>query len=478
MHGDELSCTRTRLGPLAAVLLLVSVIAGGCGTSDSAPPGGFPLAAATVVDRAVRAHMEAGLIPGVAVAIVDPDRGTFRQAYGLADIATGRPATVDDHYRIGSVTKTFTATAVLRLAEQGRLALDDRLEHFVPGVPNGGATTLRHLLGMRGGVYDYSRDPEFVEQQAPAEPTRVWSGRDVLRIIAAHPGEAKPPGRQGVYSNSEYYLLGMVLERVTGRPLRQVLGDLAAEYGLRATSFPGDGSLPDPAGRGYAYAADVAVDVTERTRPEVYGAAGAMVSTVADLALYAGALGRGELLQESTFRERTEFTEIALPAGGTVPYGLGLIENGHWLTHSGAVLGYSSQIGYLPDHDVGVVVVANQYTLPPEQLLISASNIWSAIVDDLYPGTRGAAVAESVVTPPVPTVASRRGRRPPSRRLADEYDEAGADRGTDAAISFVVDTSSCMHPASRARPPVRWSRRVRSLPVAGGRSHPTANGVV
>ncbi|MFI9534133.1 serine hydrolase domain-containing protein [Nocardia fusca] len=383
----------------------MSMVVAGCGFADREPRNGFPADEAAVIDSAVRAHMEAGLIPGAAVAIVDPQRGTFLRAYGLADTATGRPTTVDDHFRVGSVTKTFTATAVLRAADQGRLSLDDALEKFVPGVPNGGAITIRDLLGMRGGVYDYSTDPEFVEQLKPAKPAREWGRGEVLRVIAARPDLAKTPGQQGSYSNSEYYLLGLVLERVTGKPVRQVLGEIAGDHGLRETFYPEDRSLPAPAARGYTYAADVAVDVTERTYPDLYGAAGAMVSSVADLSSYASGLGRGGLLKESTFRARTEFTDISTPGGGTYRYGLGLAQDGRWLSHEGSVLGYTTKIGYLPERDVGVVVAVNQHTLPATQLMTNAPSIWSAIVDDLYPGTRAPAGLSTEPTPPVPTVA-------------------------------------------------------------------------
>lgn len=402
--GPLVSGVRARVS--GSILFAVSLVAVGCGSADPRQVGeGLPVEATVIVDRAVRAHMEAGLIPGAAVAIVDPEQGSYMRAYGLADTTTGRPATVDDHFRIGSVTKTFTATAVLRAAEQGRLSLDDSLEKFVPDVPNGAAITIRDLLGMRGGVYDYSADPEFAEQLKPAQPNREWGRGDVLRVIAARPDAARMPRQHGHYSNSEYYLLGLVLERVTGKPARQVLNDLAGDHGLRETFYPDDRSLPVPAARGYTYAGDVPVDVTERTSPALYGAAGAMVASVADLASYASMLGRGDLLQELSFRARTAFTDISTPGGGTYRYGLGLAQDGRWLSHEGSVLGYTTQIGYLPERDVSVAVVVNQHTLPGTQLMVNAPSIWAAVVDDLYPGTRRPVDVPAEPTPPLPTVA-------------------------------------------------------------------------
>ncbi len=129
------------------------------------------------------------------------------------------------------------------------------------------------------------------------------------------------------------------------------------------------------------------------------------MSSVADLASYASMLGRGELLKEPTFRARTAFTDISTPGGGTYRYGPGLAQDGRWLSHEGSVLGYTTQIGYLPERDVSVVVVVNQHTLPGTQLMVDAPSIWSAIVDDLYPGTRRPVEVPTEPTPPLPTVA-------------------------------------------------------------------------
>ncbi|MFF3224532.1 serine hydrolase domain-containing protein [Nocardia suismassiliense] len=349
-----------------------------CGPGDSCPQA-FSTDAAGKIDETVRKFMDAGLIPGALVAVHDPARGTYTTAYGVADLATGRPMTVDDHVRIGSVTKTFTATAVLRAADDGKLSLDDTLSKYVPGVPNGDTIALRDLLGMRGGVWDLIGDTDFGTQLVAKTPA-PWHDGDRLRAIIDHPESAKPPRSNTEYSNSEFFLLGLVLEKVTGRPVREVLNEVATAHGLRDTTYPADATIPDPASRGYSYFDDTATDVTARNTPEIFGAAGSMVSTIGDLTRYAPLLARGDLLKPETVQARMQFT-----SGGPLEYGLGVQGFGPWRGHTGGVLGYTTHFGHLPDRGITVAVVVNQYTIPPTLLRITASSIWGALVRQLYP---------------------------------------------------------------------------------------------
>ncbi|MEV6253878.1 serine hydrolase domain-containing protein [Nocardia sp. NPDC051929] len=385
----------TSLCAVAVALTTVAALLAGC-ASDEREERGFPTEAAERIDRIVRPQMDARLAPGVLVAVHDPKRGSFVRAYGTADLATGRPMDVADHVRIGSITKTFTATAVLRAADEGKLSLDDVLERYVPGVPNGGTITLRDLLGMQGGVWDLRDYPAFAEQ-FDAEPTASeWHEGDRLRAIIAQPERAKPPRTRVEYSNSEFYLLGLVLEKVFGKPVPQVIGEVVAAHGLRATTYPTDATMPAPESRGYSYFDEAPTDVTARTTPALFGAAGTMVSTISDLADYARMLGRGDLLKPETFRARTQFA-------GNLRYGLGMVESGRWLGHSGAVLGYTTHMGYLPEQDVSVTVAVNEFTSPP-LLGVTASVIWFGIARQLYPGTVPDAPANTQPDPPAPTV--------------------------------------------------------------------------
>ncbi|MFI6205652.1 serine hydrolase domain-containing protein [Streptomyces sp. NPDC051041] len=214
-----------------------------------------------------------------------------------------------DHFRAGSVTKTFVATVVLQLAAERRLALSDTVERHLPGLVRGAgndgrALTLRSLLTHTSGLYDFSADTRGT---VPVTPLQA------VRIALTHP----PAGRgRFSYSNTNYVLLGLVVDRVTGRSYAaEAERRIIAPLGLTGTSFPGSRtSLPSPHGRDYA--AD-GTDVTELD-PRVAGAAGELVTTLADLDRFYTALLGGELLPPRRLREMLD-TRAAHGA-----YGMGL----------------------------------------------------------------------------------------------------------------------------------------------------------
>ncbi len=266
------------------------------------------------------------------------------------------------------------------------MSLDDTLDKYVDGIPNASTITIRDLLGMRGGVYDYSTDPEFAQYFGDS-PQPNWTGSDTLRVIAANPEKAQPPNTETVYSNSEYYLLGLVLEKVTGKPVRDALkSGVIDELGLTETVFPVGADLPAPASRGYQYRVGEQTDVTGLTPAETFSTAGAIVSTVSDMATFAKQLATGDLVRPETQMARTQFTEVTNRPG--LEYGLGIIRIGHWIGHwighAGDVAGYSNMVFYLPERDATVVVAVN---LTDTSLFADSASIWAPIVTALYPGT-------------------------------------------------------------------------------------------
>jgi D-alanyl-D-alanine carboxypeptidase len=385
---------RRWMRPAAVALVLLA----GAGTTgftstpvvpaESAPPPAATLDPdlAAQVDELARAALTDG-VTGAVVGISDPVRGSYLQAYGTADTA-GTPMTTDVHYRIASVTKTLTAQAVLRLVDQGRLSLDDRLAEYVPDVPHGDEITVAHLLGMRGGVYDFVADEEFLAQYAADPLLPGWSPYDVLEIIRAHADEATPPGQATVYSNSEYVLLGLVLERVTGRSAQQVTTSVIEELGLPETSYPTTAALPEPFARGYVNTdselAPTAPGAEPRdvtlSNPEVPYTAGAVVSTVPDMVRYAEQLATGAGLTPETARLRQQWTPLT-STGVRVQYGLGVLQLGDWVGHNGSVFGYSDVVTHLPEQEASVVVMVNA----ADGEAVPATDLWAGIVRLLYP---------------------------------------------------------------------------------------------
>ncbi|WP_157355033.1 serine hydrolase domain-containing protein [Nocardia terrae] len=289
-------------------------------------------------------------------------------------------------------------------------------------------------------------DREFVPQTDAAATDRVWTPSDALRVIGAHPDKATPPDTATDYTNSGYFLLGLVLEKVTGRPVRDVINDLVRDYGLRDTSFPADATMPDPHARGYGYDHDVRTDVTTRTPPTVWGAAGSLVSTVTDLAAYAPMLAEGRFLKSETLRARTTFT-AGSAFGSPMDYGLGIMREGSWIGHDGGVLGYTAMTMYLPERKVSLAVVSNQYSPHYVSLLpLNSQSLWMGLAAKLYPGTiPGLDASATAPTPTLPAPGDLNDRLrealnpaipPAAKRLRVEGDDKDPDLMTKVAHAY------------------------------------------
>ncbi|MFF0299474.1 serine hydrolase domain-containing protein [Streptomyces sp. NPDC001651] len=317
--------TRAALVAATAVALSAALVA-----PAVAAPSGTGHAATRAAAEAV---VEAG-VPGVTVTARD-GRGTWSATAGVGRIGTGQPRSADDRYRVGSITKTFVATVVLQLEAEGRLSLDDTVEKWLPGLVRGHGhdgrrITLRQLLNHTSGVSDYTTDPGFVRDHFAKDgffehryDTR--RPRDLVAVAMRHEPEFAP-GARWSYSNTNYVLAGLVIEKVTGHPYgteveRRVIRPLR----LTATSVPGTRvTMPRPGSRAYGKLADTATgptyDVTE-LNPSIAYAAGEMISDSKDLDRFYTALLRGRLLPREQLNEMT----TTVPAVENVRYGLGLM---------------------------------------------------------------------------------------------------------------------------------------------------------
>jgi D-alanyl-D-alanine carboxypeptidase len=285
------------------------------------------------------------------------------RAFGTADRKTGRRARTTDHVRIASITKTFTATAILQLVDQARLSRDDHLSMFVPGVDNGDRITIRQVLDMTSGIYDFTHDAR-VGKRFYAKPTLRFGPAQCFAILRRHK-PAFAPGTKAVYCDSNYYLLGLVLEKVTGRPAGRVIADqILKPLGLSQTSFPTGPPLPKPFAHGYFGGLDLTDPLVDKTglNPNFGFTAGAMQPTLRDLHKWARVLASGTLLSPALQAQRLQTVPFPNPGPVDISYGLGIFKLDNLLGHNGAVLGYSTAMFYLPSKMATIVVWGNNST--------------------------------------------------------------------------------------------------------------------
>ncbi|MGG8405306.1 serine hydrolase domain-containing protein, partial [Streptomyces sp. 12297] len=191
-------------------------------------------AVAAQLDTAIRQVMRDAKVPGVSVGVWAPGKGSYVKSFGVADKETGASMAPGMRVRIGSETKTFTVTALLQLVDQKKIGLDDPIGKYVDGVPSGDRITLRQLAGMRSGLFNYSLDDGFAKALFE-HPDRPFTPRQLLGYSFKHPVLFEP-GAKFDYSNTNLILLGLVVEKITGRPLHEVIAkDVLEPAGLRRT---------------------------------------------------------------------------------------------------------------------------------------------------------------------------------------------------------------------------------------------------
>jgi D-alanyl-D-alanine carboxypeptidase len=295
------------------------------------------------------------------VLVVREGDRTVRIARGRARVTPARALRVTDRFRVGSVTKPFVATVVLQLAAEGRLSLDDSVERWVPGaVPGGAGISVRQLLNMTSGLFDYLNDgDDTVAKAVEHDPTRRWSPAELIGISTAHP-VLFAPGASWSYCNTCYILLGLIAEKASGQPIATALQQrVIGPLGLRRTSFD---SVPAIAGRhahGYERSGRTLTDVTE-LNPTVAFSAGALVSTADDLATFLRGLVTGRLLPPASLQAMR--TTVSMGEEGS-DYGLGLFSTetpcGRAEGHDGGIPGYRTLALTRPDGRRQAVLIAN-----------------------------------------------------------------------------------------------------------------------
>lgn len=357
---------RCGLFTMAAALIFVA----GCG-QDSPPQNPAPTATADAsgaakemdagvtgrLDDAIDKAMDQAAVPGAIIGIWGPN-GNYARALGVADQASGAPMSTDFYHRIGSQTKTFTITGMLQLADQGRLGLDDPIAKFVDDVPEGDKITLRQLARMQSGLANFS-DTNGFQQAFFADPFRNFTPQELLDYAFAEP-PAFAPGEGFLYCNTNTVLLGLVVEKISGQSLPDYIRDhITTPLGMSHTSFPTTNAFPDPHAEGYTTQnADNSETTATDWNPSWAWAAGAMISTLEDMRIWAPALASGKLLTPEMQAQRLQTVATpGMPAEDG--YGMGIFNLGGWIGHNGSLPGYQTVAVYLPESQTTLVIFLN-----------------------------------------------------------------------------------------------------------------------
>lgn len=335
--------------------------------------------------------------PGVAVIVVDDGKVAYSAGQGLADLQAKRAITPDTVFRLGSITKQFTAAIILQLAEEGKLALTDPVSKFLPDYPKPGAdATIEQLLNHTSGIKSYTSIPGWM---AGEKPGQAHTTQQLIAEFKDHPADFAA-GTEHRYNNSGYVLLGAIIEKVTGKPWHAAVDErIAKPLGLTTIRY---GELE-------ARTPNMAVGYTEedgRVVPAravhmtVPHAAGALIGSVEDLAKWSEALHKGKVVPAARYRQMIAPTK--LPNGKVENYGFGLAQDTlrgrDTIRHGGGIFGFNTSAVYLPKDDLFVAVFANSDDLEVGPGL-ALTRLAAMAVGDPFPEFSKVAVPPSEIEP-------------------------------------------------------------------------------
>jgi D-alanyl-D-alanine carboxypeptidase len=381
------------------VLVLVLVSAG-CGSTApaSAPSAGSTggPSPATALDASIPAKLQMALdgtwaqggFPGVIAGVWTPN-DTWIGTSGTTGQGKSAVPTPTDHVRIGSLTKTVTATVVLQLYESGQVSLEDPIGKYVSGMPNGDIATLRQLANMTSGIPSYSEDNAF-QKQLFMNPTKAWTPEQLIDIVRGKPADFAP-GTAWEYSNTNYVLLGMVIEKVTGKPAAAVYQErFFGPLGMAQTSFPAQSNaIADPHLFGVTAQGQPSGQTADATNwnPSFAFTAGAIISTLDDLYTWSKALftGNGILKPETQQLRRDSIIHDIPPNTPTMGFGFGIGDRNGWWGFDGDIPGYTTSLYHNYDRQTTIIVAVNSDipmpgTAPPA---LPAPAVFDALVKAL-----------------------------------------------------------------------------------------------
>ena len=348
---------------LAVIFALSSTGADGTAATTALSPG-IQNAIATAGNKELAVYGGSQPVPGAVIGVWVPGKGEFTRGFGYAKLATRSPMALDDRFRIGSNTKTFVATVLLQLVDERKLSLDDTIDQFDLGVtvPNEKSITLRQLAEMRSGIVDAYSIPA-VQKQSEG----WWSSRTPQQWIAVAAKEPPlfAPGAKYNYSNTNWFLLGLVIEKVTHDTIQnEIHNRILAPMSLSHTSFPTTHwGMPTPYAHGYSLnERGQWSDESAALAPSVSWAAGAMISDMRDMKRWVKAYVTGTTNSAASQRARL----TCLPTGeGNLSFGLGIGCSAGWFGYTGGITGYNTGAYYMPAAGATIIVFVNSQREKP-----------------------------------------------------------------------------------------------------------------
>ena len=383
----------TAASPAAAPAAVPASTPGPTATPTPTPipegtPGPTPTPLPVTIDQR-RAALSAALerlrlkygIPGISAAMTFPDGTRWVATSGFADVAARRPVSPGTAFAAGSISKTFTAALILKLAESGRLSLDASVRTYLPKLAIDPAITIRQLLDHTSGLDDFFSHAA-IDTALLANPRRAWTAADSLGYVG------KPyfkPGTGWHYSNTNYLVLGLVAEQVGRAPLAaQLRRQFFAPLGLSHTIYQAVEKPRGPLAHGYRFTGSNprlrGIDVSDGSAIVPFtsvvtaaGGAGSIATNALDLVRWARSVYGGSVLRPETLQAMIDDSTATAALKASVPYGLGVqvltIDGRRAMGHSGRLLGFRAVMRWLPDEGIAVAVMTNQSRTDPNLLV-------------------------------------------------------------------------------------------------------------
>jgi D-alanyl-D-alanine carboxypeptidase len=328
------------LGLAIFCCVYVPVTVSDASTTPSVASQNIQRAIVAAVEKDRRVYGGRTPVPGVLIGVWDGAGNSYVRAFGYADLKKKRPLMPSDHFRIGSNTKTFVVSVILQLVDEKKLGLDDPLSRFAIGVtvPNAQKITIRQLCDMRSGLFEAYDSPQFAQMHVT--PQMRFDPRTTIRW-AVQQKPYFPPGKGYHYSNTNYLILGLIIENVTHDSVsNQIRNRLLVPFGLSHTSYPDTQLMPSPWARGYGLDKHQNwEDVSDTIPISLMGAAGAMISDMADMKRWMTLYVTGKTSGPAAYRALMN----CIPIGrGNAAFGLGLGCSAGWYGYTGGLPGYNT----------------------------------------------------------------------------------------------------------------------------------------